>query len=58
MDFHHLPGYEKLFNVSNAWRSKGYATVAAEIAKCLVVCANCHRRLHAGTIEIPKELLP
>lgn len=42
MDFDHLPGTKKLFNVSQAlWRP--LATILAEIEKCEVVCANCHR---------------
>jgi hypothetical protein len=42
MDFDHLPGTKKLFNVSQAlWRP--LAKVLAEIEKCEVVCANCHR---------------
>lgn len=43
MDFDHLPGREKAFNVS-AGRAIGLAKVQAEIDKCDLVCANCHRR--------------
>ncbi len=42
MDFDHLPGGEKDFSVS-AGRKMSIARVDAEIAKCEVVCANCHR---------------
>ena len=49
-DFHHKEGEVKLFDVANSWRSKGLAAVAAEIAKCRIVCANCHRKIHAGTL--------
>ena len=42
LDFDHRPGEVKSFNVS-----KGYqyaeAIALAEVAKCEVVCANCHR---------------
>lgn len=43
MDFDHLPGAPKVANVAampGAWSEK---TILAEIAKCEVVCANCHR---------------
>lgn len=42
MDFDHLPGNEKEFGVAEG-RSQGIERVKAEIAKCDLVCANCHR---------------
>jgi hypothetical protein len=42
LDFDHLPEHEKLFNIG-CTKDKGLDTVLAEIAKCEVVCANCHR---------------
>jgi len=51
-EFDHLPGSEKANNVS--WLAKMGRSVEklmAEIAKCEVVCANCHRiRTHSGTL--------
>lgn len=44
MQYDHLPEYVKCFNISEAVRD-GSATkdeLLAEIAKCDVVCANCH----------------
>jgi hypothetical protein len=42
LDFDHLPGFEKLKSVGSmtgcAWED-----IEAEIAKCDVVCSNCHR---------------
>lgn len=47
LDFDHLPGTEKSYTVSKM-TSRRWETVAAEIAKCEVVCANCHRvRTHS-----------
>lgn len=42
MDFDHRPGVEKKFNISNAG-GRAWETIEAEIAKCDLVCANCHR---------------
>ena len=43
MDFDHVRG-TKLFNLGDAARrGLGVQTVLAEIAKCDVICANCHR---------------
>lgn len=42
LEFDHMPGSVKLFPVGgNVTRSR--SAVLAEIAKCEVVCANCHR---------------
>ncbi len=42
LDFDYRPGEVKVFNIcSNVQRS--WAVIETEIAKCDVVCANCHR---------------
>jgi hypothetical protein len=43
MDFDHRDGEVKLFDVSKGMLSLGRAKVLAEIAKCDIICANCHR---------------
>lgn len=47
LDFHHRDGDEKDFSIGDVLR-KGWsrARVEKEIAKCEVLCANCHRILH------------
>ena len=42
LEFDHLGG--KSFNISAGIRTKNWALLLAEIEKCEVVCANCHRR--------------
>jgi hypothetical protein len=43
LDFDHRPGTEKLFNISRQGLFLTWEKVLAEIAKCDVRCANCHR---------------
>ncbi len=43
MDFDHLPGTEKLFNITKVSACPSMEALEKEIAKCEVVCANCHR---------------
>jgi hypothetical protein len=45
MEFDHREGETKLFNISalNGYRRTSMRNLLAEIAKCDLVCANCHR---------------
>jgi hypothetical protein len=42
LEFDHVG--QKAFNISAALRDRNWQTILDEIAKCEVVCANCHRR--------------
>lgn len=42
LEFDHLQ--DKKFAISAGIRNRNWADVLDEIAKCEVVCANCHRR--------------
>lgn len=48
LDFHHRDRASKFMGVSVMVKA-GYSKprILAEIAKCDVVCSNCHRKLHA-----------
>ena len=43
MDFDHLPGMGKAFNIGTPSNAPSMSALEAEIRKCDVVCANCHR---------------
>jgi hypothetical protein len=43
MDFDHRDGSDKLANVSSALKRWSWPRLLAEIAKCDIICANCHR---------------
>jgi len=44
-DFHHIRG-EKSFDVSSA-RTQSYNSIIAEMDKCILLCAVCHRLMHS-----------
>jgi hypothetical protein len=47
LDFHHRDDTTKIFNVGDAVRiGYGLAEIQSEVAKCDLVCANCHRIEH------------
>ena len=49
MDFHHIKPEEKSMRVAKMVSdARGVKALEAELQKCAVVCANCHRKLHAG----------
>jgi hypothetical protein len=43
MEFDHLPEFVKISHVSKLVASGSMPSLLEEIAKCEVVCANCHR---------------
>lgn len=43
MDFDHRDGKKKIDGISRLIRSESLSVVMSEIAKCDIVCANCHR---------------
>jgi len=42
MQWDHLPGFDKVGDVSEAFWGRSRGEVLAEIAKCELVCTNCH----------------
>lgn len=46
LDFHHPNSDDKRSGVSQMISSASIETLKAEIAKCIVMCSNCHRKLH------------
>jgi hypothetical protein len=42
MHFDHPPGVEKVANVGDLARKRSRQKILAEVAKCDLVCANCH----------------
>jgi len=47
LDFHHINQKEKLFEISSASRlGYGLEKIKEEIKKCIIICKNCHAKLH------------
>lgn len=53
LDFHHRNPEEKLYTICHMARwNCSKKKIIAEVEKCVVLCANCHRKLHAGIIAL------
>lgn len=50
LDFHHLQ--DKEFNISTKINSLSKENLRKEIDKCVVLCSNCHRKLHYYNLSI------
>jgi hypothetical protein len=51
LDFHHLDPSKKDFTLST-WKVKNWKKIIEEAKKCIILCARCHRELHAGYINL------
>lgn len=44
LDFHHLS--DKKYNISELVNSENLNKIKEELNKCIILCANCHRKIH------------
>ena len=47
LEFHHLDSSGKDFSVSSKGYTRSWKRVKEELDKCILLCANCHREVHA-----------
>ena len=55
LEFHHIAPGEKDFGVSDGL-TRSLEKNKEEIDKCILVCANCHREIHEGLIDLNEFL--
>jgi hypothetical protein len=58
LEFHHIDKRKKLFTISSAICNIkiDMKTLRAEIRKCIILCSNCHKKLHYQDINV--DILP
>ena len=47
LEFHHLNESDKDFGLSERGHARSWKRVEKEFKKCVLLCANCHREVHA-----------
>jgi hypothetical protein len=56
-EFHHLSAAEKGFGISRDGMNRPWEEILAELAKCVMLCANCHREVHAGLRDLARNTI-
>jgi ribosomal protein L44E len=56
-DFHHRDASDKQFGIATDGIARSWEKIVAELEKCVMLCANCHREVHAGVRTISPTLL-
>lgn len=53
LELHHKDPASKDFSLSVRGLTRSWERIKEELEKCVLVCSNCHREIHAGLIKIP-----
>lgn len=56
LEFHHIDPSTKSFALSSTNIYKNIDRLREEADKCVLVCSNCHREIHAGLINVQEYL--
>ena len=52
LEFHHLNPTEKDFGIGTKGYTRSFEKVKGELDKCILVCSNCHKEIHAGLVSV------
>ena len=55
LTFHHLEPAKKDFEIARG-HTRSWDALVHEVRKCLLLCENCHREVHAGVTAIPAPI--
>src|SRR3989338_1346700 len=53
LDLHHLDPKSKEFGIADKGYTRSWTKVKAELDKCILACANCHREIESGITQLP-----
>lgn len=50
LEFHHIDPTQKDFGISYKGITRSWEKIKDELDKCILVCLNCHKEIHAGLV--------
>ena len=56
LEFHHLDPKGKDFGLGANGLTRSWKRTLKELAKCVLVCSNCHKEIHAGLLQ-PSQVI-
>ena len=56
LDLHHIDPNTKNFGIADKGYTRSWKIIKAELNKCILVCANCHREIEAGITQLPEVI--
>ncbi len=57
LELHHINKSEKGFGIGDKGYTRSWEKVKAELNKCILLCANCHREVSAGIQGLPDKIV-
>lgn len=55
LEFHHIDPKLKKFSLSTKGLTRSWERIVEELDKCVLVCSNCHKEIHAGKLQLSDE---
>ena len=55
LELHHVNKNDKKFGIGDKGYTRSWEKIKVELDKCLLLCANCHREVEAGILQLPTE---
>lgn len=51
LDYHHVDQSKKKFTIASSL-TRSMSDLIKEVDKCILICSNCHREIHANELEV------
>lgn len=52
LEFHHIDRKTKEFGIALSGLTRSWEKTKRELEKCILICSNCHKEIHAGLLQL------